>query len=100
MKIVNGHIRHKDAHKLPKMPRQFVHREELGKQIAKTNRAISVINESNYTFRSIFGNNTHTVTASKLGWICSCPDYVRHNVKCKRVYAVEFYRSQTRYRNR
>jgi hypothetical protein len=77
------------------MPRQLVNREELGELIAQTSGAVSMINESNYIVKSTSGNYTYTVIATQSGWICSCPDYARHNGKCKHVYAVEFYRSQS-----
>ena len=77
------------------MPRQFVNREELGKLIAKTSDAITMIDNSHYDVSATSGNNTHTVTATHSGWICSCPDYAHHNAKCKHVYAVEFYLSQS-----
>ena len=76
------------------MPRKLVNREEKGKLIARTSGAISMINESSYSVRSNSGYNTYTVIATESGWVCSCPDYARHNTKCKHVYAVEFYRSQ------
>ena len=38
---------------------------------------------------------TLVVTATKSEWTCSCPDYARHNAKCKDVYAVEPYRRQS-----
>jgi predicted nucleic acid-binding Zn finger protein len=63
--------------------------------IAQTSDAILMINESNYLVKSISGNNTYIVTASKSGWTCSCPDYARNNAKCKHVYAVEYYRGQS-----
>jgi hypothetical protein len=74
-----------------KMPVQPVNREELGKLVAQTSGAISMINESDYIVRSQPGDNTYTVTATQSGWICSCPDYASRNAKCKHVYAVEFY---------
>ena len=77
------------------MSKRLVNREEQGKLIAQTSGAISMINESNYIVKSTSGNNTYTVTATKSEWICSCPDYARHNARCKHVYAVEFYRSQS-----
>ena len=77
------------------MPRQFVHLEELGILIAQTNGAITMINDSHYRVRSTSSNNTYTVIATKSGWTCSCPDYARHNAKCKHVYAIEFYREST-----
>jgi hypothetical protein len=69
--------------------------EELGKLITQTSGAISMINDSNYRVRSASGNNTHTVTATKPGWTCSCPDYGRYNAKCKHIYTVEHYHSQS-----
>jgi uncharacterized Zn finger protein len=78
------------------MPRQLFNREELGRSIAQTSGAISMINESKYMVRSKSGYNTYTFIATKLGWACSCPDYARHNAKCKHVYAVEFYRHQNK----
>ena len=77
------------------MPKQPVNREEIGKLIAETSGAISVINESNYIVRSTSGNNTYSVTATKSGWTCSCPDYARYNAKCKHIYAVELYRRRS-----
>ena len=77
-----------------KMPRQLVNREQEGKLIARTNGAFSMINDSNYEVKSTSSTNTHSVTAIQSRWTCSCPDYARHNAKCKHVYAVEFYRSQ------
>ena len=74
------------------MPRRLVNREEQGKLLARTSGAISMINESNYMVRSKSGDNTYAVIATESGWVCSCPDYARHNAKCKHVYAVEFYR--------
>ena len=52
------------------MTRQLVNREELGKLIAQTSGAISMINESNYTVKSQSSNNTYSVTATKSGWAC------------------------------
>ena len=77
-----------------KMPRRLIKREELGRLIAQTRSIISKINESNYMVRSTSSNNAYTITTTKSGWACSCPDYARHNAKCKHVYAVEFYRNE------
>ena len=78
-----------------KIPRQLVNREEIGRLIAKTSGAITMIDDSHYGVRSKSGYNTYTVIATESGWVCSCPDYARHNAKCKDVYAVEFYRRQS-----
>ena len=76
------------------MPRRLVNREEEGKLIAQTSGAISMINESNYRVRSKSGYNIYNVIATKSGWVCSCPDHICRDTKCKHVYAVEFYRHQ------
>jgi len=54
-----------------------------------------MINELNYIIRSRSGYSTYTVIATESGWVCSCPDYAHYNAKCKHVYAVEYYRSQS-----
>lgn len=81
-----------DDARFAKMPRRLVNREEQWKLIVQTSGAISIINESNYIDKSTSDNNTYTISATKSGWVCSCPDYARYNSKCKHVYAVEFYR--------
>ena len=60
------------------MPRQLVNREELGRLIAQTNGAISMINESNYLVRSKSGNNAYTIIATKSGWASSLPIILPH----------------------
>ena len=82
------------ARQLLKMSRKFVNRKEEGKRIAQISGAVIKIDDSHYGVRSKSGDNTYTITADQSGWMCSCPDYARHNAKCKHVYAVEFYRSQ------
>ena len=76
------------------MPRQLVNREEQGKLIAKTSGAVLMTDDSHYGVRSASRDNTYTITATNSTWTSSCPDYARHNVKCKHVYAVECYRGQ------
>jgi hypothetical protein len=55
-------------------------------------KAVTMINESNYSARSKSDYNTYNVFATKSGVICSGPGYICGDVKCKHVYAVEFYR--------
>ena len=88
-------VRTASAHKLLKMSRKLVNREEKGIRIAQISGAVMMINKSNYLIRSKSSDNPYTVTATQSEWICSCPDYARHNAKCKHVYAVEFYRGQS-----
>ena len=77
------------------MPRQLVNREELGRSIAQTSGAVTMIDHSHYGIKSKSGFSTYTVIATEAGWICSCLDYARYNAKCKHVYAIEYYRSAT-----
>jgi hypothetical protein len=53
------------------MPRQLVNREELGKLIAHTNGAITMIDDSHYDVRSASGDKTYTITAAQTAWVCS-----------------------------
>jgi hypothetical protein len=73
------------------LTRHLVNREEQGKLIAQTDGAISMIKESNYSVRSKSGHNTYTVLATQSGWVCSCPDHISRDIKCKHIYAVEIY---------
>ena len=50
-----------------KLPTVIKMREELGKLIAQTSGAITMINESNYIVRSTSSDNTYTVIATKSG---------------------------------
>ena len=68
------------------MPRRLVNREEIGKLIAKTSGAISMIDDSHYNVKSKSSNNTYTVTATQSGWVCSCPDYVRATMPSASMY--------------
>jgi hypothetical protein len=77
------------------MPRQLVNREEICGLKAQTSGTISMINDSNYIVNSTSGNNTYTVIATQSGWVCSYPDYTRHNAKCKHICAVELYRRRS-----
>ena len=79
-----------------RLTRHLVNGEEQGKLIAQSSGAVTMINQSNYSVRSITGHNTYIVHATQSGWACSCPDYARYNAKCKHVNAIEFYRDQNK----
>jgi putative transposase len=64
-------------------------RERRGQVIATAKRAIKRINASRYFVKSQAGNGKYEVSATKLGWKCSCPDQKFRGVKCKHIYAVE-----------
>src|SRR5215218_1153307 len=64
-------------------------REQLGQVIASAKRAIKRMNASRYLVKSQSGNGKYVVSATKLSWVCSCPDQKFRGVKCKHIYAVE-----------
>jgi putative transposase len=64
-------------------------RQERGQVITTVKRAIKRINGSTYLVKSQSGNSKYEVSATKLGWICSCPDQRFRRVKCKHIYALE-----------
>jgi putative transposase len=64
-------------------------REQLGQVIATAKRAIKRMNSTRYLVKSQSGNGKYVVSATKIGWVCSCLDHKFRGVKCKHIYAVE-----------
>jgi len=64
-------------------------RLERGQVIATAKRAIKRMNSSRYLVKSQSGNGNYHVNLTKIGFSCTCPDYVYRGVKCKHVHAVE-----------
>ncbi|MGH9984773.1 MAG: DDE-type integrase/transposase/recombinase [Nitrososphaeraceae archaeon] len=64
-------------------------REQLGQVIATAKRAIKRMNSSRYLVKSQSGSGKYVVSATKIGWVCSCLDHKFRGVKCKHIYAVE-----------
>src|ERR687887_970765 len=71
------------------MSKQLIDRKEQGRIIAEMNGSVKRISDKSYTVSSQSGNGSYNVTATEIGWNCSCPDHVYRGVKCKHVYAVE-----------
>jgi len=66
-------------------------RKLRGQAIAESAEQIDRVNEVTYKVRSQSGKGLYDVHFSTLqGWICSCPDHVHRQVKCKHIHAVEF----------
>jgi transposase-like protein len=69
-------------------------REERGKMIAEKPNQITRIRERFYRVVSQSGHGAYDVRKARMnetiGWICSCPDFVYRQVKCKHIWAVEF----------
>ncbi len=63
-------------------------REERGRQICKTD-SVRRIDEHEYRIKSQSGNGEYQVLNGEFGWLCSCPDAIYRDVKCKHIWAVE-----------
>src|SRR5208282_3229235 len=69
----------------------IITREERGRMIADTPNQIARIGERFYRVNSQSRDTAYDVTKKlKGGWLCTCPDFVHRNVKCKHIWAVEF----------
>ncbi len=64
-----------------------------GEQIAYMEGAVRRVSEGLYHVLSQNGNGKYDVRETESGWICSCPDHVFRNVKCKHLYACEYSRA-------
>lgn len=64
-------------------------RMEKGRAIAQLH-AVTRIDQNSYRVKSQSGNDEYQVMSSELGWLCSCPDAMFRNEKCKHAFAVEF----------
>ncbi len=67
-------------------------REERGRQIAEDQDAIQRLRDEAYRVRSQTGQNWYDVTLRESGWVCTCPDHLYRNMKCKHLWAVELSR--------
>lgn len=73
------------------IPQGNLTREQRGKAISESENQIVRIDDLTYTVRSQSAKDTHyEVISTELGWVCSCPDHVYRNAKCKHIFAVEF----------
>ena len=64
-------------------------REERGKAIAEKEGQILRVEENVYLVRSQSNGGNYTVTATKIGWKCTCPDHTTRGVECKHIIAVK-----------
>jgi len=71
------------------MNKQLIDRKEQGKVIAQMNGSIQRISERSYIINSQSGNGSYNISATELGWNCSCPDHIYRGIKCKHIHAVE-----------
>jgi transposase-like protein len=68
-----------------------VFRIDKGRSIAEKPNQIIRQDERFYKVASQSGNGMYDVTRKlNSGWLCTCPDFVYRNVKCKHIWAVEF----------
>ena len=66
-------------------------REERGQVIAQQNGQINRIDECLYIVKSQSGNGEYTVNKVNGELLCECPDNTYRHVKCKHIFAVEFF---------
>jgi len=58
--------------------------------IAEKSNQIMRLEERFYRVTSQSGNGMYDVTKKRTGgWLCTCPDFVYRNVRCKHVWAVQ-----------
>ena len=62
--------------------------EQKGIEIANMN-LIKKIDDHSYKVKSQTSNQEYDVISLESGWVCSCPDSMYQNVKCKHVYGLE-----------
>jgi transposase-like protein len=66
-------------------------REEKGRMIAEKENQIVRLDERFYKVASQNGHGMYDVIHRKNGgWLCTCPDCVYRELKCKHIWAVEF----------
>ena len=66
-------------------------RELRGKEIANLPNQINRIDDLTYKVESqSLKDLQYDVVSTELGWLCSCPDSMYRQVKCKHIFAVEF----------
>jgi transposase-like protein len=66
-----------------------VEREARGKAIARQFGWVRRIDEHSYKVHSQSGEYEYDVMSGELGWLCSCPDAIFRDSKCKHIHAVE-----------
>ncbi len=63
-------------------------RAEKGEVIANTEGFVRRIDEHGYKVHSQSGDFEYDVISGEFGWLCSCPDAIYRNIKCKHIWAV------------
>ncbi len=75
-------------------------RHDRGRQIASKNKVIK-IHDGHYKVKSqTTHNKKYEVVYFDEKWICSCPDFMNRNVKCKHICAVEFVEFASKFRKK
>ncbi len=71
---------------------EFNFRMERGRAIAESTDQIRRITDHFYRVKSQSNNGVYSIKLTEKGWVCSCPDHIYRNVKCKHLWAVDFSR--------
>jgi putative transposase len=64
-------------------------RRDRGLLIARGDGQVRRMWDGLYFVRSQTGQGEYQVSQTKSGWVCSCPDFIHRNSRCKHVWAVE-----------
>lgn len=64
-------------------------REVKGKAIAESKQVMR-LEDGFYKVASQSRDLSYDVIKKRTGWICSCPDHVHRQVRCKHIWAVQF----------
>ncbi len=64
-------------------------RENRGEAIARQFGWVRRLDEHSYKVHSQSGEFESDVMSTELGWLCSCPDHIYRNQKCKHIIAVD-----------
>jgi transposase-like protein len=64
-------------------------RQARGQEIVKLGNQIQRLDDTHYQVNSQSGHGVYDIILGANGWVCSCPDSMYRNVKCKHCFAVE-----------
>lgn len=66
-------------------------RRERGIIIANKGDQITKIHNGNYKIKSQSGNGEYDLKLDGISWRCSCPDSIIKHMKCKHIFALEYF---------
>ncbi len=70
-------------------PQETEVRKSRGLAIAQVESNVRRVDEHEYRVKSQSGNGEYQILNGEFGWLCSCPDAMFRDQKCKHIFAVE-----------